>query len=224
VLNAFTPVPSRKPSTLIPHGDYRRRFEEFERCDPILGRILFLGIVRPYKGVEGLLCAFRHLTNPDVSLRIVGRPDSETLAEAVHEAVREDARISCDLRMVSDAEMVKEFSSAQLVVLPYEKLHNSGVLFVALSLNRPILTPDDPVIADLSKQIGPGWIYTYTGQLTPDVLQHTLIDVQNSDRTVLPRLHGRDWATIALEYSNVYRPLLRTKHARRRSIRQGARE
>lgn len=73
-LNEQTVVDYGRLVMTIPHGHYRPRFDVLPRSGQLRGRLLFIGIVRPYKGVLDLVAAFRATRDPSLSLRIVGSP------------------------------------------------------------------------------------------------------------------------------------------------------
>lgn len=101
--------------------------------------VLFFGLLRPYKGLEALLEAWRQLDGAE--LWIVGHPRMalEPLRAAAPPGVRFVSRF------VSDAELPMYFRRAQIVVLPYsrtERLDFSGVLATALAFGRPMVLSD----------------------------------------------------------------------------------
>ena len=101
--------------------------------------VLFFGLLRPYKGVETLLEAWRGVSGAE--LWIVGRP------RMALEPLR--ARAGADVRLiprfVADAELPAFFRRADVVVLPYvrtERLDWSGVLATALAFGKPTVVSD----------------------------------------------------------------------------------
>jgi glycosyltransferase involved in cell wall biosynthesis len=101
--------------------------------------VLFFGLVRPYKGVETLLEAWRGVTGAE--LWIVGRPrmDLAPLRASAGPGVRFVPRF------VGDAELAAFFRRADVVVLPYaqtERLDFSGVLATALAFGRATVVSD----------------------------------------------------------------------------------
>lgn len=202
-LNPTTPVEPESRAVTILHGHYRDRFSGMPRPDSVPGRILYFGLIRPYKGVETLLQAFRALPDSALALRIVGRP-SNGLGEVITTAAAQDARISSVLRFVSDQELVVEVGGAELVVLPYREMHNSGVLLVTLSLDRPVLVPSTPSNLALADEVGPDWIYLYEGELTPETLRQTLERMRAAGSRPRPRLDDRDWTTLGLQSYRTY--------------------
>jgi glycosyltransferase involved in cell wall biosynthesis len=102
--------------------------------------VLFFGLLRPYKGVDVLLEAWRDAP-AGAELWIVGRPrmDISALRAAAPPSVRFISRY------VSDAELASYFRRADFVVLPYsrtERFDQSGVLATALAFATPTVLSD----------------------------------------------------------------------------------
>jgi glycosyltransferase involved in cell wall biosynthesis len=82
-----------------------------------------------------LLEAWREI--PDAELWIVGRPRFDVSALR-----REDSTIRWVTRFVSDLELAACFRRADVVVLPYREIEQSGVLATALAFATPLLVSD----------------------------------------------------------------------------------
>ncbi|MDQ1513411.1 MAG: beta,4-mannosyltransferase, partial [Microbacteriaceae bacterium] len=164
-LNPFTPLPPGAPARTIVHGHYRNWFERSAPEPAVPGRLLFFGLLRPYKGVEELLDAFT-AAPADASLRLVGSAQDPTLKAAVEQAQQRDPRISSRIEYVPDAELAGEIEAAQVVVLPYRAVHNSGAALLALSLGRPVLMPRTDTTSWLQQEVGEDWLLTYEPPLT----------------------------------------------------------
>ena len=96
--------------------------------------VLFFGLLRPYKGLDVLLEAWDG--SVDAELWIVGRPFGVELPDTLPPGVRVLPRF------VSDAEVAGLFRRADVVVLPYREIDQSGVLFTALAFGRPLVLSD----------------------------------------------------------------------------------
>ncbi len=101
--------------------------------------VLFFGLLRPYKGIDTLLDAWRSIDGAE--LWLVGRPriPLEPLRAAAAAGVRFVPRY------IADAELPAYFRRADVVVLPYlrtERLDQSGVLATALAFGRAIVVSD----------------------------------------------------------------------------------
>jgi glycosyltransferase involved in cell wall biosynthesis len=128
---------------VIPHGtfDYLTKLpqekplpSELEGAEgPV---ILCFGLLRPYKGIEHLLEAFRQVQGAE--LWIVGNPrmDLGPLRQLAAEAA---GRARFVTRFVDDAEIPAIFRRADLVVLPYLDAEHSGVLYTGLAFGRPLV-------------------------------------------------------------------------------------
>jgi glycosyltransferase involved in cell wall biosynthesis len=106
--------------------------------------VLFFGLLRPYKGLDVLLQAWRGID--DAELWIVGMPRMDIAA------LSSDAPANVRLvpRFVGDAELPAYFARADLVVLPYREIEQSGVLFTALAFGKPLLVSDVGGFAELA--------------------------------------------------------------------------
>lgn len=99
--------------------------------------VLCFGLLRPYKGIDVLLEAWRGL-GAGAELWIVGRPrmDIAALRASAPEGVRWVPRF------VAEGEVSALFRRATLAVLPYRESEQSGVLATALGAGTPLLATD----------------------------------------------------------------------------------
>jgi beta-1,4-mannosyltransferase len=201
VLNDRTDCPA--PSTTIPHGHYRDWYTG-PRSATVPGRFQYVGLVRRYKGVEGLVEAFRSVVDDSLTLGIAGAASSSELAATITTLADDDPRVILRFDFLSDDELVAAVTAAELVVLPYRFMHNSGTVLAALSLDRPVLVPDTPVNADLAAEVGPGWIHTFTGDLTVEALFAALVAAREP-RAASPDLGAREWDDAGEAHLAVYR-------------------
>jgi beta-1,4-mannosyltransferase len=206
-LNATTPAPAGARSVTIVHGHYRDWFARHPEPAPRPGHLAFVGLVRRYKGVTGLTEAFAQTAaaEPDWTLRIAGRPSTEELAAELHTAAAADPRVSLSLQFLSDAELVHEIGAAELVVLPYREMHNSGGALAALSLDRPVLVPDNEVNKLLAEEVGPGWVFRYAGELTGADLRAAVAARRAGTAADRPDLSAREWPAAGRAHVDAYR-------------------
>lgn len=126
--------------TVIPHGAFTHLAALDARLPPELAAtppdrpvVALPGLLRPYKGLDVLLEAWRGIAGAE--LWIVGMPRMP-LPATLPPGVRLVARF------VTDAEYAGVLRRADLVVLPYREIDQSGVLYAALGLGRPLLLSD----------------------------------------------------------------------------------
>lgn len=214
VLNPVTTSPWSSPMTLIPHGHYRDWFEAYPKATAIPGRIGYFGLIRRYKGVEGLVEAYTAAAAADdtLSLRLGGRPSTSELEDTVRAMVDAAPRAQATLRFLEDAELVDIATSSQLVVLPYRFMHNSGGALAALSLDRPVLVPRTEVNELLSAEVGTGWVHQFDGDITPERIREAV--AATSATTGSPDLSHRDWKDAGAQHVAVFGAALRRRRRR----------
>lgn len=210
-LNERTPEVVPGPSMVILHGDYRQWFQDHPANEATPGKLLYFGLVRRYKGVPDLLRAFAELTEGEVSLAVEGKPSSDALVEELTALAAKDPRVELHLEYLDDGQVVASVTSAELVVLPYRFMHNSGALLTALSLGRPVLVPDTEVNRDLADEVGSGWVLLYTGELTGEALREALSVVRDPARAAAPDLSQRRWELAGPAHLSAYRQALRIR-------------
>ena len=130
----------------------------------------FLGMVRPYKGVEELIAAFIADPDPRRRLLIAGHCDAPAFAERIHASAAADPRIDIRLDKLDDRQFAMLTAAADIVVLPFRDYLHSGSMIHALSHARPVLTPSAPFADALAREVGREWVTTYSGPLTAEAL------------------------------------------------------
>jgi GT2 family glycosyltransferase len=204
-LNDSTPTAPGRDALTIPHGHYRPWFENHSRPPQVPGRVAYFGMIRRYKCVEDLVSAF-HATQaaaPHLSLTVRGLPSSQALVEQLLITADGDPRISFRFEFLSDSQLVATAAEAELIVLPYREMHNSGSALAALSLDRPVLVPDNDVNRTLSEEVGPGWVHLYHGDLTAQHLIDTMAALHRP-RSARPDLSRREWADAAVSHIEAF--------------------
>ena len=127
--------------------------------------ILFFGNIAPYKGLEFLVSAFQKslLEHPEYRLVIAGWPKNcEKYWSEIRERIREDereGRILLRADYVPDEEIEVYFKAADVLVLPYRYIYQSGVLFLGYSFGLPVLAADVGVLKDEVVEGKTGYIF-----------------------------------------------------------------
>lgn len=104
---------------------------------------LFLGLIRPYKGVDLLLEAVaRQPEESDWLLLVAGEPWGN-LGSALHQRVRQlglEERVRLQLGWVPEGEVPTLLAATDMVVLPYRSGSQSAVAPLALAAGLPVLS------------------------------------------------------------------------------------
>jgi len=111
--------------------------------------MLFFGNIGPYKGLQFLVAAFHRLAAraPDYRLLIVGQPMKGHEAyfnDIQHEIASSEsqARVIQRSAFIPDDETELYFKAADLLVLPYTEVFQSGVLILGYSFGVPAVATD----------------------------------------------------------------------------------
>jgi glycosyltransferase involved in cell wall biosynthesis len=138
---------------VIPHGEYGFFTRGSSRPDRgtarrVLGLddshevVLFFGYIREYKGVDVLLDAWPEVARARAGARLVIAGDPVRLpgdrCEQLLSAARKAGAIA-HFRYIPFEEVGRYFAAADIVVMPYRHVSQSGVLFLALSLGLPVV-------------------------------------------------------------------------------------
>lgn len=199
---------------IIPHGHYRTCYppavsqlaaKQHLGLNAKKKVLLFIGMIKPYKNIDGLMQAFNDAYLGNYQLVIAGKPDNADLREELEALKGANTRLF--LRFIPDSELNVYMSAADVVILPYKAILNSGALLLALSYNRPVIAPHMGAIIDIQKNLGLQWIYGYAGELTASCLRHALIALDNSVREPICPLDNYDWDKLAASTLVFYRQL-----------------
>ena len=166
--------------------------------------VLFFGLLRPYKGIDVLLEAWRGV-EADAELWIVGMPrmDVGPLRRAA------DPRVRFVPRFVSDPEIAAYFRRADVVVLPYRETEASGVLYTALAFGKAMVLSDVGGFAE----VGVGRLVPPSD---PAALSSALTELLSSESerrqlgdAALAAAHDRySWQGVAALHLDLYRRLV----------------
>lgn len=137
---------------VIPHGNYLSFIEELEykpNKNSESLELLFFGQIKEVKGLNILLEAIALVVkkNKNIHLTIVGRPwhDNMEKYDRIINKHNLSPYITTRYEFIPYEEVSKYFLETDLVVLPYKRIYQSGVLLLSMSYGRPVLTSDlDP--------------------------------------------------------------------------------
>jgi glycosyltransferase involved in cell wall biosynthesis len=184
--------------------------------------ILFFGAIRPYKGLEHLVAAFQQVALKDSGYRLIvageSKKDSLDYLQDIQKSIEADAsawRIIQKIEFIPDSETELYFKAADVLVLPYTLVFQSGVLFLAYSFGLPVIAAD---IGSFRDDVIDGQTGYLSPSCAPADLAATIETYFASDlyRTLDRRRQGiRDyavarnsWNVVGDKTCDVYRSLL----------------
>jgi glycosyltransferase involved in cell wall biosynthesis len=205
-------IAPRQQAEIIPHGHYRSVHDVQigrQQARAVLGLpqdkkvVLFLGLIKPYKNVDRLITDFIALNDPDSVLLVAGSAE-EGLATRLHTLAHGHDNIRLFLEFIPDEKLGAFYGSADVVVLPFRAILNSGSALLSLSYNRKIIAPALGSLVELRDAVGAQWMTTYEGEFGKQTLQ---------DALAAPRPEGEcnldafDWHGLSSRTRDFYRRL-----------------
>ena len=141
--------------SIVPHGNYTPFINvqyDKEKSKEQLGIpnnrriLLFFGMIKKVKGLEILLSALKGVIkrNPDVLLVIAGKPWENDFSnyQKIIDKNNLSEYILLHTKFIDQEDVEHYYCASDLVVLPYKKNYQSGVLMMTLSYERPALVSD----------------------------------------------------------------------------------
>jgi glycosyltransferase involved in cell wall biosynthesis len=159
----------------IPHGafDYLAHLPEEKPLPAELEGaegpvVLCFGLLRPYKGIEVLLEAFRQVEGAE--LWVVGNPRMD-VAPLRALAATAPGRVRFVTRFVDEAEIPAIFRRADILALPYLDAEHSGVLYTGLAFRKPMVLSavggfPEVAATGAGRLVAPGDVDELAGALT----------------------------------------------------------
>jgi beta-1,4-mannosyltransferase len=187
-------------------NDIGREAARAELGLPATGTVyLFLGFIKPYKGVEELIDVFGNIDDPQSRLLIVGKPLNEETRERIETLARRDTRILTHLAFVPDDRLQIYMNAADISVFPFRKMHTSGSMHLAMSYSRPVIAP---AIASLPEEIDAqaGLLFDANdpGGLSAAMRAARDKDLRAMGQHARERLNGRTWPAFAAQHVLLY--------------------
>lgn len=153
-----------KKMTVIPQGSYiecyknnKSKAESRELLNLKIKEFIFLffGRIKPYKGVISLIKNFKILkNNENITLLIVGEPKDLQLKKQIQNLVNSSKNIIVKFEFIQDDEIQIYMNAADIIVLPYKQILNSGEILVAMGFVKPIIAPKIGCIIDILDESG----------------------------------------------------------------------
>ncbi len=157
---------------IIPHGNYIPFLDI--KDDKILSRnhlkipqdkkiLLFFGMIKKVKGLEVLLQAMKDVieNNSDVILVIAGRVWKNDFS--IYQRIIDDNKLSdyCIIhnKFIPHEDVDHYYASADLVVLPYKRIYQSGVLLMSMSYEKAVLVSDLTPLTEVVQDMKTGFVF-----------------------------------------------------------------
>lgn len=205
-----------KKIAVIPHGNYLPFVDPLDygqRTNSGALKLLFFGQIKRVKGLEVLLNAMKLLDEAKipVNLNVAGRPwgtDAEYYEQLISD-LGISTVVDCKFEYIPNEDVVNYFKNADVIVLPYKKIFQSGVLLLAMSYGRVTLNSDLPPFKEIIQDGENGFLFDSenAASLAKKIeiiynQKDKLDDVRNNALNVLKSTF--DWTNIGQATKSIY--------------------
>jgi beta-1,4-mannosyltransferase len=207
---------------VVPHGSYIGAYPNSCTREQARARLglsegaivyLCLGQIRPYKGIEDLVVAFKQLTTDGVNRQLVlaGHVHDPAYATSLSELTVGQEGIHTWFRYVDDADLQYFMNACDVCVLPYRDITTSGAAVLAFSFGKPVVAP---ALGGFPELVADGRGIAYDPKMG-DGLLHALQQVRSGDmeaagQKALVWAREHEWRVLAPRFMRIYESVLGT--------------
>ncbi|GAA0193125.1 hypothetical protein GCM10009122_56080 [Fulvivirga kasyanovii] len=146
--------------SVIPEGSYVEYYPNTSSKEDSLAYLnlkitdrvlLFLGNIRKYKGLEHLITVFKVVKRENWKLVIAGMCRDQVYKNELHRLIETDQDIVFVPQLIPVDEVQYFMNSAEAVVLPFQKIENSGSVILAMGFGKAIVAPAMGAVVDRLK-------------------------------------------------------------------------
>jgi glycosyltransferase involved in cell wall biosynthesis len=211
-----------KKINVIPHGIYEfYRDAEMtkSKARKMLGIpkkskvILMFGNLRPYKGIDDLILAFKKARKivPNIFLVIAGKPWTKQINDYIIQELSDCSSCLLKLDYVPSSEIKKYFFASDVVVLPYKDFAaQSGPGNIALAFQKPIIVSDTgglvELVLDKRAVFSSGNSNDLANKISSIISDEKLLKKLEKDSALLSEKYS--WTSIAKLTLKVYNELV----------------
>ena len=207
------------PSTTIPLSDYGDWYADTVTSAEARAKfgipegalvVTHVGLIKRYKNVPALIRAFSAIPG-NTFLLIGGRVLEDDLKSELIALASADLRVKLELNHLEDDDMQFYMKAADVVVLPYRAILNSGSAMLALTFDRPVMVPNVGSLPELQANMSPDWVRLYDGEFDSAALQSAMDWVKATARPAKAPLEKLSVSAIAEMHSAFYRSVISAK-------------
>jgi glycosyltransferase involved in cell wall biosynthesis len=167
--------------------------------------ILFFGQIKKVKGLDRLIRSFSKCESTDLELVIAGKPWKDNF-DKYQELINEyelHGKINLQIRFIEDDEREYFFKACDVLVLPYRKIYQSGVLLMAMSYGIPVIASNLEPNAEIISHGVNGWLFDTEHDLT-NLLDRFSLNKEQKNKITANGLktmnENFNWNDIAFKY------------------------
>lgn len=132
---------------VVPEGSYKDYYSQIKHVETVWNNdsestsFLYLGLIKPYKGIVESIKEFKKLSKLNWEYKIVGKCISNNYENEILQAIGDDVRITFINKYVDDNEVKNYYDQTDIVILPFRKIENSGSVILAMGFGKVVIAP-----------------------------------------------------------------------------------
>lgn len=175
---------------------------------------LFLGHIKPYKGVEHLIEVFKRIGAADCTLLIAGQPLDVETEHRIRALSAGDPRIRLELKYVPDEDVQTYMQASDAVVFPFRRIHTSGSVLLAMSFGKAVIVPAMAAIPEyVDEQCAILFDPAETRGLEEALMAARVCDLDRMGQHAYERAAASSWKDFAEQHAVLYRTVVGASNA-----------
>lgn len=168
--------------------------------------VLFLGQIKPYKNIEKLITEFNLNQDNDFVLLIAGRFDSNQYYCEVKNIIK-SRNIVLVNKFIPDDEIQQYYKAADLCVLPFKNIFNSGSALLSVTFGAKVLVPYSENFREYQEILNDEVINTYKGELSFNIISDRKYYYKNDFGSF--NNDFCEWSEIGFKHKDYYEGLVK---------------
>ena len=168
--------------------------------------ITFVGGIRPNKGIEDLIEAFKLWQCEDAVLLIAGRPfPPEKYIQQLQLISKSDKSIHLNATELNDDQLQCYLNAADVVALPFREVLTSSSVVLAMSFSRPVIVPSMGCLPELVDE-NIGFLYEPHNilDLQAALERAYMSDTKSMGAMARKHIDVHDWSMMAQKTAALY--------------------
>lgn len=209
-----------KNITIISHGNYRPFIEvpSLKRKETDFS-LLFFGQIKKVKGVDILLKAMKIVKErgyTNIRLKVAGKAWKSDLNYYIGliKDLGIQEQVKTDFRYIPDSQVASFYINADLVILPYIEIYQSGVILLTMSYGRPVLCSNLDAFKEIVTNGQTGFLFENKDEMD---LADKIINIYEHQEALIPVINRAsilmdtqyDWVNIGEKTKDFYKSILK---------------